>query len=43
MYRVQTRAITFGQAAEPDDPDDMIMHRKTLEAMLDGTYWENIR
>ncbi|AVL99897.1 phosphotransferase family protein [Gordonia iterans] len=43
MYRVQTRAIAFGQAAEPDDPDDMIMHRTTLEAMLAGTYWENIR
>lgn len=43
MYRIQTRTIAFGQAAEPDDPDDMIMHRKTLEAMLDGTYWGSIR
>lgn len=43
MYRIQTRAIHFGQAAAPEDPDDMIMHRKTLEAMLDGTYWESIK
>ena len=43
MYRVQTRAIAFGQASPPGDPDDMIMHRATLEAMLDGTYWDSIR
>jgi len=23
----------------PDDVDDLIMHRATLEAMLAGTYW----
>lgn len=40
MYRIQTRAIHFGQAQAPEDPDDMIMHRATLEAMLNGTYWE---
>lgn len=43
MYRIQSRAIHFGQAEEPEDTDDMIMHRATLEAMLDGTYWENVR
>lgn len=42
MYRVTTRTIHFGQAAEPDDPDDMIMHRATLEAMLAGTYWTEL-
>jgi len=39
MYRIQIRAITFGHAALPDDPDDMIMHRATVDAMLAGTYW----
>lgn len=43
MYRIQSRAIHFGQAEEPADTDDMIMHRSTLEAMLAGTYWGNIR
>lgn len=43
MYRIQTRAIHFGQAEAPADPDDMIMHRKTLEAMLAGTYWGSIK
>lgn len=43
MYRIQTRAIHFGQAEAPEDPDDMIMHRKTLEAMLEGSYWGAIK
>lgn len=34
MFRVQSRAIHFGQAQPPDDPDDMILHRRALEAML---------
>jgi aminoglycoside phosphotransferase (APT) family kinase protein len=40
MVRIRLRAIAFGQAEPPDDPDDMIMHRDALAAMLDGTYWK---
>lgn len=46
MLRIATRAVHFGQSVvdsasgQPDDPDAMIMHRTTLESMLDGTYWE---
>ena len=29
-------------AAFPDNPDEMILHHKTLEAMLDGTYWASL-
>lgn len=43
MYRIQSRAIHFGQAEEPADTDDMILHRATLEAMLAGTYWAGVR
>ncbi|MFW0791158.1 phosphotransferase family protein [Gordonia sp. CPCC 205333] len=43
MFRIQCRAIDFGQAHAPFDPDDMILHRATLEAMLAGTYWENVK
>ncbi|MCW2655040.1 MAG: hypothetical protein QOE41_2736 [Mycobacterium sp.] len=39
MVRIYLRAVAFGQAQLPDDPDAMIMHRDTLAAMLDGTYW----
>lgn len=39
MTRVTQRSIYFGEAEMPDDPDDLIMHRTDLEAMLTGTYW----
>jgi len=42
MSRVQRRAIRFGEATMPDDVDDLIMHRATLEAMLAGTYWNGV-
>lgn len=42
MLRIQTRAIHFGQASMPEDADDLIMHRTSLEAMLDGSYWERL-
>jgi len=42
MRRVTERAVRFGQAVRPDDPDDMILHRATLRAMLDGSYWERL-
>jgi aminoglycoside phosphotransferase (APT) family kinase protein len=37
MSRVAHRSILFGELEMPDDPDDLIMHRVALEAMLDGT------
>ncbi|ALG84016.1 phosphotransferase family protein [Gordonia phthalatica] len=43
MFRIQCRAIHFGHAQEPADPDEMILHRATLEAMLAGTYWGQIK
>ena len=39
MSRVAQRAVLFGEAEMPEDPDDMIMHRTTVEQMLEGTYW----
>jgi aminoglycoside phosphotransferase (APT) family kinase protein len=41
MSRVARRSILFGEMEMPADPDDLIMHRATLEQMLDGTYWSN--
>lgn len=40
MRRVTERAVLFGEAIEPPDLDDMIIHRETLRGMLDGSYWE---
>jgi aminoglycoside phosphotransferase (APT) family kinase protein len=42
MRRVAERAIHFGEAEMPDDIDDLIMHRATLRAMVDGTYWPTL-
>lgn len=38
--RTGIRGVQFGQQPMPDDVDDLIMHRRTLEQMLEGTYWE---
>ncbi len=40
MSRIQRRAIHFGEAAMPDDVDDLISHRAMLEAMIAGSYWQ---
>lgn len=42
MRRVLERSVHFGEADKPDDIDDLIMHRATLESMLDNTYWDHI-
>jgi len=39
MNRVARRQILFGEMEMPLDPDDLIMHRATLERMLGNTYW----
>ncbi len=42
MVRIQMRAMAFGMAEMPNDPDDLILHRATLEKMLDGKYWSQL-
>jgi aminoglycoside phosphotransferase (APT) family kinase protein len=42
MSRVGQRSAHFGESELPEDPDDLIMHRTTLEQMLDGTYWPKV-
>ena len=39
MGRVNQRRVRFGEQELPDDPDDLVNHRATLEAMIDGSYW----
>jgi aminoglycoside phosphotransferase (APT) family kinase protein len=39
MFRVTRRQIAFGQAVMPEDPNDLILHRSTLEEMMAGEYW----
>lgn len=42
MARVQHRMIHDGQAAEPVTPDELVMHRDTIRAMLDGSYLDDL-
>lgn len=42
MRRVTERSIHFGEAESPEDIDDLIIHRATLRAMLDGSYWKGV-
>jgi aminoglycoside phosphotransferase (APT) family kinase protein len=42
MAQVTRRAVAFGEAEMPDDPDDLIMHKNTLDEMIDGTYWDKM-
>ncbi|GAA2890942.1 phosphotransferase family protein [Streptosporangium fragile] len=39
MARVWHRRIHFGEQPMPDDPDDLVLHRASIERMLDGAYW----
>jgi len=41
MARIKRRMIHFGEDEPPDDPDDYVMHRASLEQLLAGTYrWD---
>jgi aminoglycoside phosphotransferase (APT) family kinase protein len=41
MARVKRRMIHFGEDRVPEDPDDYVMHRASLEKLLAGTYrWD---
>ena len=39
MGRVNQRRVRFGEQELPADPDDLVNHKATLLAMLDGSYW----
>ncbi|GGU04460.1 phosphotransferase family protein [Streptomyces violascens] len=39
MLRIAYRQLHFGEVEPPADPDALIMHRDSLEAMVRGTYW----
>lgn len=37
--RTSVRAIAYGDMPRPEDPEDLVMHRALIDAMLDGSYW----
>jgi aminoglycoside phosphotransferase (APT) family kinase protein len=42
MTRATRRGVQFGDQAMPEDPDDLILHRHSLERLLNGTYWDSV-
>ena len=41
MARIKRRMIHFGEDQVPEDPDDYVLHRASLEKLLAGTYrWD---
>ncbi|MGC0421484.1 phosphotransferase family protein [Embleya sp. AB8] len=40
MARIAHRQWHFGEREQPADPDETVLHRGLIEAMLAGTYWE---
>lgn len=38
MARIKRRMIHFGEEERPAAPDDYVMHKEALQALLDGTY-----
>jgi aminoglycoside phosphotransferase (APT) family kinase protein len=43
MLRIAYRQVRFGELAQAVDVDAMILHRASLEAMVEGTYWPAVR
>ncbi|RAG82098.1 phosphotransferase family protein [Streptacidiphilus pinicola] len=41
MLRIGYRQVHLGETEAPDDPDRLILHRATLEAMVEGRYWSH--
>jgi hypothetical protein len=42
MARVHRRMIHDGQAVEPATPDELVLHRETIAAMVGGDYLEDL-
>ena len=39
MARVLSRSVAFGEQEMPGDPQDLVMHRRSIDALVAGTYW----
>jgi aminoglycoside phosphotransferase (APT) family kinase protein len=40
MTRATRRSIQFDGGEMPEDPDDLILHRRSLQWLMDGIYWD---
>jgi hypothetical protein len=42
MTRATRRSIQFDGGEMPEDPDDLILHRRALQQLMDGVYWDEV-
>lgn len=42
MIRATERQVAFGERPAPDDPEDLVMHRASIDALVAGTYWSSL-
>ncbi|MFD3517599.1 hypothetical protein [Streptomyces sp. NPDC058657] len=42
MLRIAYRQVHFGEVRVPEDPDVLVLHPASLEAMVRGTYWREL-
>jgi hypothetical protein len=33
--------VAFGEQEMPADPQEMVMHRRSIDALVAGTYWSD--
>jgi len=42
MVRAQGRSVHFGEQPAPADHEELVMHRATIDAMVEGRYWSSV-
>lgn len=42
MIRAVGRSVEFGERPPPDDHEELVMHRASIDALVAGTYWSSL-
>lgn len=40
MSRAMGRRVRFGELEAPAQPEDLVMHRRSIDRLVEGTYWD---
>jgi len=43
MIRATGRSVHFGENPPPEDHEELVMHRRTIDALVAGTYWRSLK
>ncbi|HEY8545201.1 MAG TPA: phosphotransferase family protein [Acidimicrobiales bacterium] len=42
MIRATGRSVHYGERPAPEDHEELVMHRATIDAMVEGRYWSSL-